>query len=57
MTPLRQRMTEAMQIRNFTPNTQAAYLQQISRPGKVLSPVTGGIGGRAGSGLPVVSDQ
>ncbi|MGB7990021.1 MAG: site-specific integrase [Candidatus Methylophosphatis roskildensis] len=30
MTPLRQRMTEAMQIRNFTPNTQAAYLQQIA---------------------------
>ncbi len=29
MTPLRQRMTEAMQIRNFTANTQAAYLQQI----------------------------
>ena len=30
MTPLRQRMTEAMQIRNFTHNTQAAYLQQIA---------------------------
>jgi site-specific recombinase XerD len=29
MTPLRQRMIEAMQIRNFTANTQAAYLQQI----------------------------
>jgi site-specific recombinase XerD len=30
MTPLRQRMTEAMQIRNFADNTQAAYLQQIA---------------------------
>ena len=29
MTPLRQRMIAAMQIRNFTANTQAAYLQQI----------------------------
>ena len=29
MTPLRQRMIAAMQIRNFTTNTQAAYLQQI----------------------------
>lgn len=30
MTPLRQRMTEAMQLRNFTHNTQVAYLQQIA---------------------------
>jgi integrase/recombinase XerD len=30
MTPLRQRMTEAMQIRNLTANTQSAYLQQIA---------------------------
>jgi hypothetical protein len=30
MTPLRQRMTEAMQIRNFAHNTQTAYLQQIA---------------------------
>lgn len=30
MTPLRHRMIAAMQIRNFTANTQAAYLQQIS---------------------------
>lgn len=30
MTPLRQRMTEAMQVRNFTHNTQLAYLQQIA---------------------------
>ena len=29
MTALRQRMIAAMQIRNFTANTQAAYLQQI----------------------------
>lgn len=30
MTTLRQRMTEAMQIRNFTANTQSAYLQQVT---------------------------
>jgi len=30
MTPLRQRMTEDMQIRNFSENTQKSYLQQVS---------------------------
>jgi integrase/recombinase XerD len=30
MTPLRQRMTEEMQIRNFSENTQKSYLQQVS---------------------------
>ena len=30
MTPLRQRMLEDMSIRNFTQNTQLAYLQQVS---------------------------
>ena len=30
MTPLRQRMIAAMEIRNFTHNTQKAYLQQVS---------------------------
>jgi integrase/recombinase XerD len=30
MTPLRQRMTEDMEIRNLSPNTQLAYLQQVS---------------------------
>ena len=30
MTPLRQRMIEDMEIRNFSPNTQLAYLQQVS---------------------------
>jgi hypothetical protein len=30
MTPLRQRMTEDMQIRNFSGNTQKSYLQQVS---------------------------
>ncbi len=30
MTPLRQRMLEDMSIRNFTRNTQLAYLQQVS---------------------------
>ena len=30
MTPLRQRMTEDMQVRNFSPHTQASYVQQVS---------------------------
>lgn len=30
MTPLRQRMTEEMQIRNFSENTQKSYLHQVS---------------------------
>ena len=30
MTPLRQRMTEDMQIRNFAQNTQESYLRQVS---------------------------
>ena len=29
MTPLRQRMLEDMQIRNFTPKTQYTYLKQV----------------------------
>lgn len=31
MTPLRLRMTEDMQVRHFSPRTQSAYLQQVSR--------------------------
>jgi integrase/recombinase XerD len=30
MTPLRQRMIEDMQVRNFSPHTQASYVQQVS---------------------------
>jgi integrase/recombinase XerD len=30
MTPLRQRMLEDMQIRNFSQNTRESYLQQVS---------------------------
>src|ERR1700692_3190893 len=30
MTPLRQRMTEDMQVRNLALNTQTSYVQQIS---------------------------
>ena len=30
MTPLRQRMTEDMQVRNLSPHTQACYVQQVS---------------------------
>jgi len=31
MMSLRQRMTEDMQVRNFSPHTQASYLQQIAQ--------------------------
>ena len=30
MTPLRRRMTEDMQVRNFSPHTQTSYVQQVS---------------------------
>ena len=30
MTPLRRRMTEDMQARNFSPHTQDSYVQQVS---------------------------
>ena len=30
MTPLRRRMTEDMQVRNFSRHTQASYVQQVS---------------------------
>jgi integrase/recombinase XerD len=30
MTPVRQRMTEDMQVRNLSPHTQASYIQQVS---------------------------
>ncbi len=31
MTPLRQRMSEDMQVRNLAPHTQRSYLQQVSQ--------------------------
>jgi len=31
MTSLRQRMTEDLQVRNLSPNTQRSYLEQVSR--------------------------
>ena len=30
MTPLRRRMTEDMQVRNFSPHTQNSYVQQVT---------------------------
>jgi len=30
MTPVRQRMTEDMQVRNLSPHTQTSYVQQVS---------------------------
>jgi hypothetical protein len=38
MTPLRRRMTEDMEIRNLSPNTQLAYLQQVSSFAKRVVP-------------------
>ena len=45
MTPLRQRMTEDMQVRNLSPHTQTSYIEQVSRfarhfdkPPEVLGP-------------------
>ena len=57
MTPLRKRMTEAMQIRNLAVNTQPAYLQQIAALRQLLSAVTRSTRTRAGTGLPAVSDE
>ena len=37
MTPLRQRMTEDMQLRNLGSETQRAYLTLHHRPGAILS--------------------
>ena len=37
MTPLRQRMTENMQVRNLALNTQESYLQQVSSFARHLS--------------------
>ena len=31
MTPLRQRMTEDMRVRNLSPHTQASYVQQVAQ--------------------------
>jgi len=31
MTPLRQRMTEDMRVRNLSPHTQDSYVRQVSR--------------------------
>jgi integrase/recombinase XerD len=31
MTPLRQRMIDDMQLRNFAPNTQKAYVERVSQ--------------------------
>lgn len=31
MTPLRQRMLEDLHVRNFSPHTQTAYVQQVTQ--------------------------
>ena len=47
MTPLRQRMTEDMEIRNLSPNTQLAYLQQVSSFAKYCQRSPEGVGPEA----------
>ena len=57
MTPLRQRMTEDMQVRNLALNTQTAYLRQVSPVRTFLQqvPRTSGPGGHPD--LPSLPDQ
>ena len=44
MTPLRRRMTEDMQVRNFSPHTQDSYVQQVSRACTPFQQITGSTG-------------
>src|SRR5438132_7892068 len=44
MTSLRQRMTEDMQVRNFSPHTQASYVQQVSLFARHFSKSPEGLG-------------
>ena len=41
MTALRQRMIEDMRVRNFTPNTQRAYLDRVTKIRTVFRKITG----------------
>ena len=41
MTPLRRRMIEDMQIRNLSPHTQRAYLEQVARFARHFQQVAG----------------
>ena len=42
MTLLRQRMLEDMQVRNLSPHTQRAYIENVARFARSLRPVPGG---------------
>src|SRR5262249_17022970 len=44
MTPLRRRMTEDMQLRNFSPHTQNSYVQQVSLFARHFSKSPEGLG-------------
>ena len=44
MTPLRRRMTEDMQVRNFSPHTQNSYVQQVSLFARHFSKSPEGLG-------------
>jgi integrase/recombinase XerD len=37
MTPLRQRMIHDMHVRNFSPHTQASYVQRVSLSARHIS--------------------
>ncbi|GAJ06590.1 unnamed protein product, partial [marine sediment metagenome] len=44
MTPLRQRMTEDMQVRNLSPNTQDSYVRQVAQFARHFSKSPEGLG-------------
>ena len=56
MTALRRRMLEDMQVRNLSPHTQVAYVQQVSRFARHFGRSPDDVDhGRTGSGTTVVS--
>ena len=57
MTPLRRRMTEDMQVRNFSPHTQDSYVQQVSLFARHFSKSPEVLGPGGDSFLPSLSDQ
>ena len=57
MTPVRQRMTEDMQVRNLSPHTQTSYVQQVSLFARYFGKSPELLGPRRDSCLPGLPDQ